>query len=152
MEKHPEGGYYSRTYESSQQLEYNGIQRPIYTTIYYLIEVGDYSSFHQLDSDEILHFYSGAPLIVHQICDQGQGYTAAHLNNKGAFQLRIDKGRWFAIEVAPNVNKSREVNYSLIGCSVSPGFSFSSFRLATKRELLKRCPQQKNLIKRLTRS
>ncbi len=67
---HPEGGYYRQTYRAAEELNgavlparYGG-PRPFSTAIYYLLAHPDFSAFHRLKSDEVWHFYLGAPLTL----------------------------------------------------------------------------------------
>jgi predicted cupin superfamily sugar epimerase len=58
MERHPEGGWYARTFED--QVSADG--RAQSTAIYYLLEAGDASHWHRVDAVEVWHYYAGAPL------------------------------------------------------------------------------------------
>ncbi len=60
-------------------------------------------------------------------------------------QVIIPKNRWFAAEL---INKK---GFSLVGCTVAPGFDFNDFQLAKRSELIKLYPQHKNLITKFTR-
>jgi len=121
--------------------------RNFFTEIYFLLEKGDFSAFHRLKSDEVWHFYTGSPITVHIIredtnyskCLMGSDLAAGHI-----FQLAIEKGSWFAAEVNSG-------SYSLVGCTVGPGFNYSDFELAKKEELAREFPEHAELISRLTR-
>ncbi|MBE9222913.1 cupin domain-containing protein [Cyanobacterium stanieri LEGE 03274] len=153
LQKHPEGGYYRETYRSDDTISNNGLSnratqpRNCSTAIYYLLSGKEFSAFHRLKSDEIFHFYSGAPLQVH-ILTQSGAYKSILLGDTEAenptFQLIINQGDWFASEV------SQANSYSLIGCTVSPGFDFTDFELATSEKLINQYPHHQQLIKRLT--
>ena len=64
LQPHPEGGYYTSTYQASMLLSQQDLpsvfkgDRPVSSAIYYLLEKGDFSSFHRIASDECWHFYS----------------------------------------------------------------------------------------------
>lgn len=75
---HPEGGFYRQTYRADLVLpsESLGLQfsgpRAASTAIYFLLEGKNFSAFHRLHSDELWHFYLGAPLVVHVIERDGK--------------------------------------------------------------------------------
>ena len=153
--KHPEGGYYRETYRGSdlinqdQSLSRYGGARNTSTAIYYLLIDQDFSAFHKLQSDEIFHFYSGSALDVHIISDLGEySYYKVGNNpdNNEILQLVIPHGNWFASCV------SQPDSYSLIGCTVSPGFDFADFTLANQEDLINLYPQHKKIIRQFTHS
>ena len=146
-------GYYRETYRAKDTVnqdnsltKYNGV-RNASTAIYYLLIDDDISAFHQLKSDEIFHFYAGSALDVHIINEQGE-YSYYKLgnnpNNDEELQLVIPHGSWFASAV------SEKNSYSLIGCTVSPGFDFNDFVLPTQEELINLYPQHQEIIKQFT--
>ncbi|MGY6529024.1 MAG: cupin domain-containing protein [Cyanobacterium sp.] len=153
LQKHPEGGYYRETYRSHDTIKKDGLSsrviesRNCSTAIYYLLSGAEFSAFHRLKSDEIFHFYSGTPLQVHVLTPSGE-YKSVLLGditgNNPIFQLVINQGDWFASEV------SQPDSYSLIGCTVSPGFDFTDFELATTDKLINQYPKYQKLITRLT--
>jgi len=148
MKPHPEGGYYLEVYRSSR-LSGDGV-RPCSTAIYYLLEAGDFSAFHSLTSDEIWHHYQGEPLAIHLLGDGGGGRTVFLGKNPAGDQrplLVVPAGCIFAAEPAAGGGEG----YSLVGCTVSPGFRFEDFVLLPRRELLERFPDRDRLIRRLTR-
>lgn len=149
---HPEGGYYKEIYRSEEILRsdalperYSG-QRNFSTSIYYLLKSGQISQFHKIKSDEIWHFYSGSSVIIH--CLNKEGYNKAavgkNIEEGENFQVVIKAGTWFAAEV------NDKISYSLIGCTVAPGFDFNDFILASRDELVKDYPVFEDLIKRFT--
>jgi uncharacterized protein len=154
MQKHPEGGYFKEVYRSSDIIS-NGFlperyadSRNASTSIYFLLKGTDLSAFHKLKSDEIWHFYEGSPLTVHVINETGD--LAEHRlgdnpENNESFQIIIKAGTYFGAEI---VNKD---SYSLIGCTVAPGFDFRDFELAKRSNLLFKFPQHKQIIEILTR-
>jgi predicted cupin superfamily sugar epimerase len=142
LEPHPEGGYFLETYRSQGTIphavlppRYSG-PRSLSTAIYYLLEQGDYSAFHRITSDEVLHFYAGGALEVHMLNDRGHTLVELghELNQGQTLQCVVPAGSWFAM--AP---KDSAV-YSLIGCTVSPGFDFADFELASAKVLLQEFP------------
>ena len=116
------------------------------TAIYFLITAGNFSAFHRIKSDEGWHFYTGDSLLVHVIKQDGSYEKlkiGADIANGEVFQAHVAHGCWFASET--------EGEYSLVGCTVSPGFDFSDFELAKGDELAKEHPQHAEVIKRLCR-
>ncbi|MHB1947370.1 MAG: cupin domain-containing protein [Gammaproteobacteria bacterium] len=155
LQSHPEGGMYARIFQSSievtstEKKRYDGESRAAGTSIYYLLHSHDFSAWHNLKSDEIWHFYKGCPVKIHIISPLGE-YRYHLLGDPtiftGAFfQVVITAGNWFAAEV---INKN---SYSLVGCTVSPGFEFRDFKLADRKFLTSLFPQHANIINEFTR-
>lgn len=149
LKPHPEGGFFKETYRSSIEEEFSGFlgKRSLSTGIYFLLEKGNFSAFHRIRSDEMWHFYAGDPLIVHMI-DSGGKYhkqlIGPKLDEGQVLQFVVPAGVWFASEV------EGRGEYSLVGCTVSPGFDFSDFELADKNFETK-FPKHRNLIQKLVR-
>lgn len=114
--------------------------------IYYLLESGDFSALHRIQQDEGWHFYDGSPLTLHLLAEDGK-YTTRHLGRDGGRepQAMAPAGYYFAATV------DDPSSFSLVGCTVAPGFDFADFEMPPRAELLKRFPQQRELIERLTR-
>jgi len=140
---HPEGGYFKETYRSAETLTTpEGKSRNISTAIYYLLENDDKSHFHRIQSDEIWHFHQNDPLEIF-IIDQGELIVKTLGNNftQGEVpQVVVPAGRWFAAQVK---NAS---GYSLVSCTVAPGFDFTDFELAEKETLIHEFPHLKKII------
>jgi predicted cupin superfamily sugar epimerase len=156
MQPHPEGGYYKETYRSELQLlqpalpDCFGGKRNVSTAIYFLIGSKMFSAFHKIKSDELWHFYAGSPLHVHELNTEGN-YHLIKLGldvSDGYFpQAQVKAGVWFASECAVD----NENAWSLVGCTVAPGFDFNDFVLADKAQLANEYPQHHLLIERLCR-
>lgn len=154
LQPHPEGGFFRETYRSDLNLstpwekENANSRRSLSTAIIFLITAGNFSAFHRIKSDECWHFYSGQPLLVHQISPDGI-YSCIQLGNRGGegqiFQYVVPAGYWFASEVGT------KTGYALVGCTVAPGFDFADFELAQRDELIQAYPNFAVLIERLTR-
>ena len=125
-----------------------GGSRNISTAIYYLLEEGDFSAFHKIKSDECWHFYTGGTLLVHMI-DHSGSYKVIKLGGDitdgEVFQFVVPANTWFASEPALNVA------FSLVGCTVAPGFDFDDFKMAAREQLLLQYPHHADIIKRLCR-
>ncbi len=146
---HPEGGYYKETYRSVLQVtDADGNQRPASTAIYFLLSFSDFSAFHRLTSVEMWHHYDGDAVVIHTISPDGM-YEPLYLGHdeQGGhrFQAMVRAGYWFASEVTEGGT------YALVGCTVSPGFDFRYFELASREHLVEQFPQHAELITRLTR-
>jgi predicted cupin superfamily sugar epimerase len=151
---HPEGGFYKETYRSAEVIPVTVLdkrfkgERNFSTAIYFLLEHGDFSAFHKIQSDECWHFYAGDSLLIHIIHINGKFETIKLGNNilKGEFfQYVVPAGCWFASEPGPGSD------FSFVGCTVAPGFDFEDFELAKADELIKFYPRYENIIKRLCR-
>lgn len=151
---HPEGGYFRESYRSPELIPRVGLpkrfkgERSYGTAIYFLLEQGNFSAFHKIQSDECWHFYSGDTLIIHVIHVNGrhENIRLGSLFQDGeVFQAIVPAGSWFATEPAPGTV------YALVGCTVAPGFDFNDFELASSEGLSKQFPQHTQLIQRLSR-
>ncbi len=152
---HPEGGHYRETYRSDPNLDASKLgrgfsgSRSVSTAIYYLLEGSDFSAFHRIRSDEVWHHYAGAALTIHMIDPAGEYASlrlASELEHGGNPQCVVPVGTWFA--VAPEDRSG----YSLVGCSVAPGFDFEDFELARRAELVSRFPEHRKVIETFTRA
>lgn len=149
--KHPEGGYYREIYRSAEMFLIDppkkDLKRNASTSIYFLLDGSQVSKFHRLKSDELWHFYDGGSIKIYVIDEKGKldEITLGRKTEAGdVFQIVIKKNNWFAAEV---IDKK---SFSLIGCTVSPGFDFSDFELADRQYLLENFIAHKNLIQKLT--
>ena len=155
LKRHPEGGFYKETYRSDgvisqQELgdSFSGA-RNYSTGIYFLLTDSVFSAFHRIKQDEMWHFYEGDPLRVHMIDASGTySYQDIGLNfdRNQRPQFVVPAGVWFASEVATGGK------YSLVGCTVAPGFDFEDFELAERADLVSSFPQHQPIIQRLTRA
>ncbi|AWV99711.1 cupin domain-containing protein [Arcticibacterium luteifluviistationis] len=149
---HPEGGYYKETYrsEGSGTFLMNGEKktRNYSTSIYFLMEKGDFSAFHKIQSDEVWHFYAGETLEIYHIDHQGKlikTILGANPEKGETLQTVIPANLWFASRPKPSSN------YTLVGCTVSPGFDFEDFKMAKKEILCSKYPEHTKIIDELTR-
>ncbi len=155
LKPHPEGGFYKETYRSLQKIPQKVLgaaftgDRNCCTGIYFLLTSQNFSAFHRIKQDEIWHYYSGSSLYVHVISTDGvyNRYSVGmNLEEEELPQLVVPAGSWFASSVK-NGN-----DYSLVGCTVSPGFDFDDFELADRKELINEFPDHKEVIAQFTRS
>jgi predicted cupin superfamily sugar epimerase len=123
LEPHPEGGHFRETFRDARQVEG---ERAASTAIYYLLAAGERSHWHRVDAAEAWHFYAGDSLSLHVAAD---GRTTHHLlgNDLAAGarpQVVVPKGAW---QSAKSLGA-----WTLVGCTVAPGFEFFGFELAPK--------------------
>jgi uncharacterized protein len=120
---HPEGGWYREVYRSSRRIVADGDSRSALTSIYYLLQQGQVSRWHTVDADEAWHFYAGAPLALFTYQARA-GQFERHLlgppGPQGAPVHVVPAGHWQGARTLGE--------YSLVGCSVAPGFEFAGFR------------------------
>jgi predicted cupin superfamily sugar epimerase len=152
-----EGGWLAETYRAAWTLPAERLApdgrgpRASCTAIYYLLRRGEISALHRLRSDEMWHFYQGDPLELCVIEPAG----AAHVHTLGAdieagqtHQVAVAAGRWFGARLKSGADVH---GYALMGCTVSPGFDYSDFELASAARLLKEYPRHRALIEAFTR-
>ena len=138
---HPEGGYYRETYRAAQSI--GSSTRSVCTAIMYLLGADDFSALHRIDADELWHFYRGDPLRIVELQPGGQAKQT--LLSHDAPQHLVPRGTWFGSMPAEGSV------YSLVGCTVAPGFEFEHFELASRASLIADFPLAAQLIARLTR-
>jgi len=117
---HPEGGCFRETFR-----DISTTGRAKSTAIYYLLKAGEISRWHRIDAVEVWHWYAGSSLELSQSI-QASGPTAHILGND------INSGELPQIVVPANVWQSARSlgEWSLVGCTVAPGFEFSAFEMA----------------------
>ncbi len=121
LQPHPEGGWYRETFRDAAP----GDGRGHSTAIYYLLGRGDRSHWHRVDAVEVWHHYAGAPL---QLSLSADGRSVVHHRLGGdilageAPQLVVPRGHW---QSAVSLGA-----WTLVGCTVAPGFVFSGFEMA----------------------
>ncbi len=154
LQPHPEGGFFKETYRSQGEIPkedlpqmFNG-KRNYATGIYFLISSDAFSAFHKVNQDEMWHFYLGSPITLHQINPKGDYQKiiiGSDIFSNQQLQYTVPGNCWFAAEV------EAKNGFALVGCTVSPGFDFADFNLASRGELISTFPQHQTLIERLTR-
>lgn len=141
LQSHPEGGWFVETFRDDRMAE----ARSASTAIFFLLEKDKPSHFHRIQSAEMWHFYAGDPLMVHQL-RHDTGYQTHLLGScweKGErFQAVVPAQSWFASETLGE--------FSLVGCTVAPGFEFVDFELATAELLMQDFSAHSSLIERFT--
>ncbi|MBU6158638.1 MAG: cupin domain-containing protein [Bacteroidetes bacterium] len=153
LQPHPEGGYYARTYESPTWISKTALpdgfsgDRPFATAIYFLLKGNQYSAFHRIKSDELWHHYAGCGLCIYVIHPNGKGeimLLGKEIKAGFRFQHRVPAGCWFASRPVDSTQ------FSLCGCTVSPGFDFDDFEMGDKHKLITRFPEHQSWIEEMT--
>lgn len=153
LKPHPEGGYYRETHRSNESIPEDALpkrfggKRSFSTAIYFLLEGGAFSALHRIHSDELWHFYDGAPLTVVIIDEEGKRSNLVlgrNVDNGERLQVTVPAGVWFGAHC------NDEAGYSLVGCTVSPGFDFNDFEMGARGTLLDAYPEHKGIITALT--
>src|SRR5262245_1653957 len=120
LKPHPEGGHYRETFRDSRLVE----SRPASTAILFLLAQGEPTQWHRIDAVEIWHYYAGAAFRLSLVdgskdkifrlgADIGAGEVPQVAVPARAWQVAESLGEW-----------------TLVGCTVAPGFSFDGFELA----------------------
>ena len=124
---HPEGGHFRETFRDSRLVDG---ARAASSAIYFLLAGGGRSRWHRIDAAEVWHFYAGAPLML-EIAGSEEAQSAPQRITLGADlaagerpQAIVPAGAWQAAESLGA--------WTLVGCTVAPGFDFAHFELASK--------------------
>ena len=127
---HPEGGYYGEVYRSASRVEAgdNRGPRSALTTIYFLLPEGTVSRWHRVLSDEIWHFYAGAPLHLWLSSPDGADIRRLTLGPLATEQQPVRAVPAQCWQAARSTGE-----YTLVGCTVGPGFDYRDFSLAADR-------------------
>jgi len=151
LQAHPEGGFFRETYRCKQLINAatdNAAQRSASTAIYFLLDQDNFSAFHRIKSDEMWHFYAGQALDVLELPTSGElqrTRLGPDILRGDVHQHVVPANTWFASRVAAGGA------FSLVGCTVAPGFDFADFCLADRCALQADFPRHRQLIAELTR-
>jgi hypothetical protein len=145
---HPEGGYFKEVFRDQKEYPPHGSfsgPRNYSTSIYYLLEKTDFSSFHRIQSDETWHHYDGGCILIHYFENQEliTKKLGKRLEEGEHPQHTVPKNTWFAAEPAA------DCEYALMGCTVAPGFDFRDFELAMWEDLKAFLSKNQSTILRL---
>jgi uncharacterized protein len=147
LQPHPEGGFYKEVYRSPDlvQSSQNQKWRSAITDIYFLLIKGQISRFHKVCHEEIWNFYEGAPLELIQIHPQTWQAQNIHLGlseTHPIYKHCIPPHFWQAAISTGD--------FSLVGCTVAPGFDFEDFAFlenpTEQEQLLKHHPELKGFL------
>jgi predicted cupin superfamily sugar epimerase len=124
LKPHPEGGHYRQTFQDART---DASGRAASTAIYFLLARGERSHWHRVDAVEVWHYHAGAPLVL-EMADAAGAIRRMKLGPDIAMGERpqgvVPMGHWQAAESLGD--------WTLVGCTVAPGFQFSGFEMAPK--------------------
>ena len=123
LKPHPEGGHYRETFRDSR-CDANG--RAFSTAIYFLLARGERSHWHRIDAVEIWHYHAGSALTLEIADDFGKRSVSlgSDLAAGETPQAIVPAHAWQAAESTGD--------WTLVSCTVAPGFDFAEFELAAK--------------------
>jgi predicted cupin superfamily sugar epimerase len=148
-----EGGYYRENYCSDEPLPHPALprrfagERPFSTAIYYLLTADTFSALHRLQSDELFHFYLGAPVSMLQLHPDGSSCVVTlgtDLHSGQQPQLVVPRMVWQGSFLAEGGS------WALLGTTNAPGFEWDDFEAGRRDELIAIYPDCEELIVRLT--
>jgi predicted cupin superfamily sugar epimerase len=132
LSPHPEGGFFRETFRSEHLVTSpaNGEIRNAVTDIYFLLLAGQVSRFHKVLHDEIWHFYEGNPIELVELEAVSLDISTIVLGDDDIVSRKhcVKGGNW---QAARSMGE-----YSLVGCTVAPGFDFDDFEFLKDRETL----------------
>jgi predicted cupin superfamily sugar epimerase len=126
LQPHPEGGWYREVYRSSQTVKPDGGRglRSALTAIYFLLNAGEFSAWHVVQSDECWLHLEGGPLELLTFD------PAAHVRHSTRLGPLSESTEPFAVVPAGVWQAARPLgDFTLVQCLVGPGFDFADFRL-----------------------
>ena len=121
LRPHPEGGHFRETFRDTRTIDG---KRAASTAIYFLLARGERSHWHRIDAVEIWHYYAGAPLKLELVDGAKEEIVRLGASiDAGEVPQVTDLAR--AWQAAESLGQ-----WTLVGCTVAPGFSFEGFELA----------------------
>ena len=130
LSPHPEGGHFREVYRSDARVQPLDArpQRAALTTIFFLLAAGERSCWHRVASDEAWHFYEGDPLELLTADVDFEDVTRRVLGPAGRQTHPVH------VVAADRWQAARSMGaYSLVGCTVAPGFEFADFQMLRER-------------------
>lgn len=124
LEPHPEGGHYRRVYEATKQVEVNGVLRPLLTSIQFLLTAGAGSRWHRVDAAEVWDWQEGSAVELLMYDANARTLSRAQLDTSargGQLLQVVPAGIWQSART--------HGDFSLVNCSVSPGFVWSALEM-----------------------
>ena len=121
LKPHPEGGHFRETFRDPRQLKGG---RAASTAIYFLLARGERSHWHRIDAVEVWHYYAGASLRLAVVDGATEQIfrLGADIHADESPQVTVPARAWQAAESLGD--------WTLVGCTVAPGFEFAGFELA----------------------
>lgn len=134
LQPHPEGGYFRETFRDADGPD----GRARSTAIYYLLPAGGKSVLHMVDAAELWHWYGGNPITIVELVGGAQPLRVTELGDNllggQVPQHAVPPGVWFGAFARG------DTGYSLVGCTVAPGFVWEGFTLGDRTQLLQAFP------------
>jgi uncharacterized protein len=123
LKPHPEGGHFRETFRDGRTIEGG---RAASTAIYFLLARGERSHWHRVDAVEVWHYYAGGPLRLSVVDGASEQIfrLGADIDADEIPQVTVPARAWQAAESLGD--------WTLVGCTVAPGFEFAGFELAPK--------------------
>jgi predicted cupin superfamily sugar epimerase len=124
LKPHPEGGHFREVFRDTRQVESG---RSASTAIHFLLARGERSHWHRIDAVEVWHWYAGAPLELKIAQNEGRIARVTVGNDLASGerpQAVVPAHAWQAAQTLGD--------WTLVGCTVAPGFDFPGFELAPK--------------------
>lgn len=149
-----EGGFYRETYRCEKSLSARELgidadgKRSLGTAIYYMVTGHEFSALHRLKSEEIFHFYSGDPVEMIQIKENGELrkiILGSDILAGQSVQVVVPAGVWQGTHLVSGGK------WALLGTTMAPGFDFADFELGDRKKLLEQYPTHIESIQALTR-
>lgn len=125
LRPHPEGGHFIETFRSTDEVAAHGGCRAASTAIYFLLRAGEVSRWHRVRSDEVWHWYEGAPLrlwMCRALGEPIQEICVGPVDGAAQRPQAVVPAGWW--QAAAPVGE-----FALVGCTVAPGFDFADFTL-----------------------
>ena len=148
LQPHPEGGYFCEIFRSTHRVQPidDRNERSALTTIYFLLVAGGFSHWHRVKSDEIWHYYEGDDLELFWIeCDGGRLHRC--------LLGQVGEGREPIVVVPAGCWQAAQTKgaYTLVGCTVGPGFEYEDFEMLNKNpeeaeEIRQRFPELRGFV------
>ena len=125
MRPHPEGGHFVELFRSSQRVQVldGNVERVALTSIYFLLAAGEFSRWHRVVSDEVWHYHEGDAIELMLFDDRGlRRMLLGPVAGETRPTIAVPAGTWQAARSTGA--------YTLVACTVGPGFDFADFALA----------------------
>ena len=128
MEPHPEGGYFVETYKS--EINFLNSNQTLYSSILFLLGKNDISHLHVLEEDELWYYHAGDDCVILDIDENFKTKTIklGVAKEDSIPQYLVKKGHIFG-------SRYYKDDFTLVGCMVSPSFTYEHFKLIKKNEL-----------------
>jgi len=152
LQAHPEGGYFAETFRSAEVIpagalpDRYGSNRNASTSIYFLLLPQQCSKLHRLQTDEIWHYHQGGRLELVFIAPDGtlsRQFLGPSLAAGEQLQVLAPRNHWFGARPVGD-------DFSLVGCTMAPGFDFADFELGDRDALEADYPQHADWIREFT--